>query len=129
MTPSGPEIAPAATFPPPLPSRLDRCPIRLAFLESQFRRCRWRRGRGRGAASHRPRSAEHTTDLPPYSLLFSSAGAFVVGSLCPRSDRLGVPDVGIGRATSPALPNSRNDAQRPGNRPWRDVSGSPALSA
>src|SRR3546814_2404632 len=53
MTPSGPEIAPAATFPPPLPSRLDRCPIRLAFLESQLRRCRWRSGRGRGAAFKR----------------------------------------------------------------------------
>ncbi|BAI99220.1 hypothetical protein SJA_P2-00440 (plasmid) [Sphingobium indicum UT26S] len=53
MTPSGPEIAPAATFPPPLPSRLDRCPIRLAFLESQLRRCRWRCGRGRGAAFKR----------------------------------------------------------------------------
>src|SRR3546814_16042982 len=53
MTPSGPEIAPAATFPPPLPSRLDRCPIRLAFLESHLRRCRWRCGRGRGAAFKR----------------------------------------------------------------------------
>jgi hypothetical protein len=36
MTPSGPEIVPAATFPPALPSRFDRRPIRLAFLESQF---------------------------------------------------------------------------------------------
>src|SRR3546814_19154268 len=53
MTPSGPEIAPAATFPPPLPSQLDRCPIRLAFLESQLRRGRWRCGRGRGAAFKR----------------------------------------------------------------------------
>src|SRR3546814_2579594 len=74
MTPSGPEIAPAATFPPPLPSRLDRCPIRLAFLESQLRRCRWRCGRGRGAAfkrsliqqkaCRRSRSEEHTSELP-----------------------------------------------------------------
>tara|TARA_R110000822_G_scaffold88844_6_gene205580 strand:+ start:591 stop:791 length:201 start_codon:yes stop_codon:yes gene_type:complete len=32
----GPEIAPVGTFPPALPSRVDRRPIRLAFLESQF---------------------------------------------------------------------------------------------
>ncbi|WCP16230.1 hypothetical protein sphantq_04726 (plasmid) [Sphingobium sp. AntQ-1] len=35
---SGPQIAPVATFPPPPPSRSDRRPIRLAFLESQFAR-------------------------------------------------------------------------------------------
>jgi hypothetical protein len=34
----GPEIAPVATFPPALPSRMDHRPIRLAFLESQFAR-------------------------------------------------------------------------------------------
>lgn len=32
----GPEIAPVATFPPALPSRMDHRPIRLASLESQF---------------------------------------------------------------------------------------------
>jgi len=53
MKPSGPEIAPAATFPPPLPSRLDHRPIRLAFLESQLRRCRWRCGVDRSGAFKR----------------------------------------------------------------------------
>jgi len=36
MRQGGPEIAPAATFPPALPSRMDRRAIRPAFLESQF---------------------------------------------------------------------------------------------
>jgi len=43
MPSSGPEIAPVATFPPALPSRIDRCPIRLAFLESQLRQWSWAR--------------------------------------------------------------------------------------
>src|SRR3546814_11274107 len=34
----GSEIAPVGTFPPPLPSRSERPHIRLAFLESHFRR-------------------------------------------------------------------------------------------
>src|SRR3546814_10768708 len=34
----GSEIAPVGTFPPPLPSRSDRPHIRLAFLETHFRR-------------------------------------------------------------------------------------------
>jgi len=36
MRPSGPEIAPVATFPPALPSPARRCAIRMAFLESQL---------------------------------------------------------------------------------------------
>ena len=36
MRQGGPEIAPAATVPPALPSRMDRRAIRPAFLESQF---------------------------------------------------------------------------------------------
>jgi len=61
MPSSGPEIVPVATFPPVLPSRIDRCPIRLAFLESQLRRCRWCCGCDRGVAfkrsSHQQRRA------------------------------------------------------------------------
>jgi len=53
MRPSGPEIAPVGTFPPALSSRIDRCPIRLAFLESQLRRCRWRCVCDRSAAFKR----------------------------------------------------------------------------
>jgi hypothetical protein len=37
----GPKIAPAGTFPPSLPSRLDRCAIRMAFLESQLDGWAW----------------------------------------------------------------------------------------
>lgn len=53
MRPSGPEIAPAATFPPALSSRVYCHPIRLAFLESQLRRCRWCCGCDRGVAFKR----------------------------------------------------------------------------
>src|SRR3546814_18982562 len=48
-----PDIAPVAAVPPALPSRIDRCPIRLAFLESQLRRCCWRCGCDGGAAFKR----------------------------------------------------------------------------
>src|SRR3546814_5472559 len=38
----GPEIAPAETFPSPLPSHVDRRAIRMAFLESQLDGSAWR---------------------------------------------------------------------------------------
>jgi len=38
MALGGPQIAPAGTFPRPLPSPIERRPIRVAFLESHLQR-------------------------------------------------------------------------------------------